>query len=178
MRHIKMFKQIIGYNAGKFISHHRRFYAYLSTVFQRDRDENSIRLQLFIAIVKKYSECAYSLFGGNRGEVLLPFHGHQVLFLGVAFFAAGHDITFGTFASPGNRHNMVHGEFSREKFSAAIVTAAFGALALPPLGVSEVTRFIPLALDIRFGEIISKRLHTSNLYPCSYLSRTTVRSEN
>ena len=92
------------------------------------------------------SECAYLLSGGNRGEVLLPFHGHQVLFLGVAFLAAGHNITFGTFASPGNRHNMVHGEFSRGKISVAID------------GVYEVT-----LADLQKAGLSLENLDSSNL---------------
>jgi hypothetical protein len=54
---------------------------------------------------------------------------------------------------------MIHGELGRRKGSMAVVTGSFGTLPLPPLGVSEVPGFAPLAFDVCFGQIVCKRFH-------------------
>ena len=45
-------------------------------------------------------------------EVLFPFHGKQMFFGVVAFFAAGRHIALGAFAAAGNGHDVIHGQIS------------------------------------------------------------------
>ena len=44
-------------------------------------------------------------------QILLPFHGEQLLFGCVALLAAGDHVAPGAFAAPGYRHDVIHGQF-------------------------------------------------------------------
>ena len=69
----------------------------------------------------------------------------------VAFLASRNDVTFCTSATPGDGHDMVHGQFFGSCRVAAVVADAFGAAAFPPLGVAEFSGLVPFPVHFRFG---------------------------
>ena len=91
-------------------------------------------------------------------QILLPFHGKQLLFSRVAFLAAGCHIAPGAFTAPGYRHNMIHGQFFRRGRPAAIVAHTFGQTAFPPLGFSKFPCFVTRLFQIFFTQIIGEWL--------------------
>lgn len=54
---------------------------------------------------------------------------------------------------------MIHGQFRGRELLLTIMTNAGGALAFPPLGTTQVARFILLALDVQRIHIGKKRFH-------------------
>lgn len=76
------------------------------------------------------------------------FERQSVFPFAIAFFAARHEISLRGFAPPNDRHQMVHGEFSGWKFSAAVVANSRRALALPPRASAQISRLAPLSSDV------------------------------
>ena len=91
-------------------------------------------------------------------QILLPFHGQQLLFRRVAFLATGCHVALGAFTAPGYRYNVIHGQFFRRGWPTAVVAHTFGQTAFPPLGVSKFPCFVARAFQIVFAQIIGKWL--------------------
>ena len=91
-------------------------------------------------------------------QILLPFHGEQLFFGRVAFLAAGCQVAFGALTAPGHRDNVVHRQFFRRGWPAAIVTHTLGQPALPPLGFSKLPSFLTRSFQIFFAQIIGEWL--------------------
>ena len=91
-------------------------------------------------------------------EILLPFHGQQLLFGIVAFFAAGHYITFGALAAAGYGHNVIHGQIFGRGGPAAVMANPFCQAALPPLRFSKRPCLVTLPFLIVFAKIIGEGL--------------------
>lgn len=86
--------------------------------------------------------------------VLLPFHGQQLLFSVVAFFAAGHHIALGALAASGYGHDVIHGQiFGRER-PAAVMANPFGQAAFPPLGFAQRSGLVTLPFLVVCAKII------------------------
>lgn len=88
------------------------------------------------------------LFFFERAEILLPFHGKEVLFFVVALFTARNKVPLYRFPSAHDRDKMVHGQISRFKLAFAIVAATGRALPLPPLRSAQFTGFGLLSFDV------------------------------
>ena len=87
-------------------------------------------------------------------EVLFPFHGKQLLFSVVAFFAAGHHIALGALAAAGYGHDVIHGQiFGRER-PAAVMANPFGQAAFPPLGFAQRSGLVALPFLIVCAQIV------------------------
>ena len=99
-----------------------------------------------------------SFSGVELFQVLIPFHGKQLFFGRVAFFAAGHHIALGALAAAGYGHDMVHGQLFGRGGAAAVMADPFGQAALPPLGVSQRPGFMTLPFQIFFAKIIGEGL--------------------
>ena len=65
-------------------------------------------------------------------QVFIPLDGQQVFLFVVASLAGGDDVAFDGFATPDNRHKVVHGEFFWRYAGIAVVTSPAGELSLPP----------------------------------------------
>ena len=91
-------------------------------------------------------------------QILLPLHGEQLLFGRVAFLAAGYHVAPGAFSAPGYRHNVIHGQFFRRCWAAAVMANTFGETAFPPLGFSKFPCFVTRPFQIFFAQIIGKWL--------------------
>ena len=91
-------------------------------------------------------------------QILLPFHGKQLLFGRVAFLTARCHIASSAFTTPGYRDNVIHGQFFRQGWPAAIVAHPFGQTAFPPLGSSKLPSFVTRPFQIFFAHIIGERL--------------------
>ena len=91
-------------------------------------------------------------------QILLPFHGKQLLFSRVAFFAAGDHVAPGAFAAPGYGHDVIHGQFFGWGRPAAVVAQAFGQTAFPPLGFSQLPCFVTRLFQIFSAQVIGKWL--------------------
>jgi len=91
-------------------------------------------------------------------QILLPFHGKQLLFSRVAFLAAGSHVAPGAFAAPGNRYDVIHGQFFRRGWPTAVVAHTFGQAAFPPLGFSKFPCFVARPFQIFFAQIIGEWL--------------------
>jgi hypothetical protein len=87
-------------------------------------------------------------------KICLPFHGKKVLFLGVAFLAAGNHISLGASSAPDQRHHMIHGQFPGGYASAAIVAETFCKLSFPPLGLPKLSGLIALPANILVVPVI------------------------
>ena len=77
----------------------------------------------------------------------------------VTFLTRRNDVAFCASATPGDGHDMIHGQFFGSCRVAAVVAGAFGAAALPPLRVSEVSGLAPLPVHFFFCQIVGKRFH-------------------
>lgn len=75
-------------------------------------------------------------------------HRGQVLFGLVAGVAAGDDIPFVALPAAGDGDDMVHRQFRRREFFAAIVANACGQLVLPPLRGPQFPCPCPFARDM------------------------------
>ena len=85
---------------------------------------------------------------------MLPFHGQQLFFGVVAFFAAGHDIALGALAAAGYGHAVIHGQiFGRER-PAAVMADPFGQAAFPPLGFAQRSGLVTLPFLVVCAKII------------------------
>ncbi len=93
------------------------------------------------------------------GEVSLPLHGQELLFLIVAFFTAGNDIALGGFTAPGDGYDVIHGEFFGWDRTTTVVTEALVTFSFPPLGVAHLTRPVTFPLDVFFRKIVGKWVH-------------------
>ena len=91
-------------------------------------------------------------------QILLPFHGKQLLFSRVAFLAAGCHVAPGAFTATGYRHNVIHCQFFRRGWPAAVVAHTLGQTAFPPLGFSKFPCFVTRPFQIFFSQIISEWL--------------------
>jgi len=91
-------------------------------------------------------------------KVLFPFHGKQLFFGVVAFFAAGRHIAFGALAAPGNGHDVIHGQFIGRERPAAVMANPFGQAALPPLGFAQRSGLVTLPFLIVCAQIIGEGL--------------------
>ena len=91
-------------------------------------------------------------------QILLPFHGKQLLFGRVAFLAAGCHVAPDAFTAPGYRHDVIHGQLFRRGLPAAVVAHAFGQTAFPPLGFSKLPGFAARSFQIVLAQIIGEGL--------------------
>jgi hypothetical protein len=74
-------------------------------------------------------------------QISIPFDWEQVLFFIVARLTGRHNISLFGFAPPHQGHNVVHSKLGRREVLSAVVTATFGELTLPPLGVPQLPSF-------------------------------------
>ena len=110
----------------------------------------------------------------RRGLNRLLFEREAVPSFGIAPLAAGDQISFGGLASPDNGNQMVHGELSRWKLSAAVMTNAAGALALPPLAGTNFLRLLALAPNLLFADFYEKRCRLHGGHQDEKIMSTTV----
>jgi hypothetical protein len=80
------------------------------------------------------------------------FERQPVLAFGVAFFATGHEIAFGGFATTNNRYEVIHRQNCRREFAATMMTDAERSLALPPLAGTQLSSLLTLAPDFFFTD--------------------------
>ena len=124
-------------------------------------------LWLYYALARQGNRCrdrsAYPKFMGLKQrlvkplQILLPFYGKQLLFGRVALLTARYHIAPSAFATPGYRHNVIHGQFFRQAWPAAIVAHSFGQTAFPPLRSSKLPSFVTRPFQIFFVHIIGER---------------------
>ena len=91
--------------------------------------------------------------------MLFPFHGKKLLFGVVAFLTSRNGVAFCASATPGDGHDMVHGEFFGSCRAVAVVAGAFGAAAFPPLRIPELSSLAALSLYVSIVQIICKWFH-------------------
>ena len=92
-------------------------------------------------------------------KVLFPFHGQQLFFIVVAFFAAGHHVASGAFTAAGYGHDVIHGQVLGSKRPAAIITGPFCQPAFPPLGFTQGSGPVTLTFLIVRTQIIGEGLY-------------------
>lgn len=81
----------------------------------------------------------------------LLFEREAVFSLGVALFAAWHDVAFRRFTAADDRNEVIHREFARRKLAAAMVADPCRAPAFPPLAQSQLSCLPPFAPNFLFG---------------------------
>ena len=91
-------------------------------------------------------------------EILLPFHGQQLLFGVVAFLAAGRHVALGALAAAGYRHDVIHGQIFGREGSAAVMANPFGQAALPPLRFAQRSGLVALPFLIVFTQVVGEGL--------------------
>jgi hypothetical protein len=91
-------------------------------------------------------------------QVVFPLHGKKVFFPGVAFLANRNHVSFGAPASPNEGYDVIHGQIPGRNFFPAIVADPFGQPLLPPSGLLEFPRPIPLAPNVFFFNFNDKGL--------------------
>ena len=80
--------------------------------------------------------------GSRRVRLLLSqlleqeFGRRPILLLGIARYTARDHIAFGTASTPGERHDVIHGQFMRSKRALTVCTAPLGNFIAPPLGLT------------------------------------------
>ncbi len=92
-------------------------------------------------------------------QISLPLDGEQLFFGVVAFFATGYHVSFGTFATAGYRHDMIHGQLFWQIGPSAVVTDSFSQAAFPPLGIPQFSGSAALPFEILLSKIIGKRFY-------------------
>jgi len=97
-------------------------------------------------------------------QVIVPFHGKQMLFGVVALLAAGDRISLGGLSPPDDGNDMVHGQLAGRKSPAAIMAPPFGTLPFPPFGMSQVPGFPAFIFDVGLIGVIGKEFHAGPLW--------------
>ena len=92
-------------------------------------------------------------------QILLPFHGKQLLFGGIARLAGRHDIAFCTLSTAADRDDMIHGQLFGGCGVSAVAALSYSEPPFPPLGVSE----LPGPLSLPFYRI---RIHVQSEPGC------------
>jgi hypothetical protein len=82
----------------------------------------------------------------QSSQILFPFRGEEIFFLGVAFLAGRDHVARDRSPAACYRNEMVHGELISLELLAAIIADSGRTLSLPPLRVPELPglRFLPL----------------------------------
>jgi hypothetical protein len=101
-------------------------------------------------------------------EILLPLHRQEVFFHIVAGFAAGHHISAAAFPTAGNRHDVIHGQLFGRRWACAVITFTLCDPAFPPLGFPEFPGLAAFAFQIRFFQIIGKRLNGLSFFHLTF----------
>lgn len=92
--------------------------------------------------------------------LVFPFPRQRIFFLVITLLTGGDEISFRRLSTSHERDEMIHRQLRGRKPPLAVVADSRGALASPPLGATEFSRLVFLALDIRGVEVREKRLHT------------------
>ena len=92
-------------------------------------------------------------------QILIPFHGQQLFFGIVAFFAARDHVPPGALPSAGDGHDVIHGQLPGRGGSSAVTANPFCQAALPPLRFAQLPGFAAFPLQIVCIQVVSKRLY-------------------
>ena len=88
-----------------------------------------------------------------------PFHEKLLFFCIITRLANRRDIAFGGSSTTGQRHNMVHCQFTGGRGLAAVSADALGALTFPPLRRAQLPGFPAFPLNILVFQIPGKSFH-------------------
>jgi hypothetical protein len=127
----------------------------------------------FVTQGHRKKKCLFSMPSGFEPvQIPIPFPWQKLFFLGVAGFAAGHQIEFFRPPPPGQRNDVIHGQFRRSNGSTAIMTDTGGPFAFPPLGVPQFSGFGPLFFynrfilkQIRYHDILTRKTRNPIAHP-------------
>jgi hypothetical protein len=105
----------------------------------------------------------------NRDSFAGLLEGQPMLALGVALLAARHQISFGGFSAPDDRHQMIHRQIAGRKSLAAMVAETRRPFALPPLAGAQLARSAPLTPNDFLGDFDQERFrfHRHNRLICT-----------